>query len=284
MQLTTYTDAADFLAVTESILEREGAAYALLLSIALRLRQYPERITEQPYLATARVGERLLAAAVMTPPYPLIVATLDSDGQDALPLFVDDLCDHGWRLSGVNGPADASSVFASLWRARTGQPMSIAVHLRAYELRRVILPAPAPGKLRLAEAADLPLVTRWARAFQQEALPHEDASGAARVAELGIADRRIYLWEDGEPVTMVARARPTAHGVTVNLVYTPPDQRRRGYATNAVAHLSQILLDEGYDYCTLFTDMANPTSNSIYQKIGYRPVVDYLQYRLGTGD
>jgi predicted GNAT family acetyltransferase len=284
MQLTTYTDPAGFLAVTETILEREGAAYALMLSIVLRVRQYPERIGDPPYMATVTAGDRLLAAAVMTPPYPVIVATLDPAGQDALPLFVEDLRDNGWSVSGVNGPSDASSAFAALWNGRTDQPMTLAVHLRSYELRRVMPPDPVPGRLRLAEPADLSLVARWARDFQLEALPHEDASGALHVAETGIADRHIYLWEDGEPVTMVAKARPTVHGVTVNLVYTPPSQRRRGYATNAVAHLSQILLDEGYDYCTLFTDMANPTSNSIYQKIGYRPVVDYMQYKIGTGD
>jgi uncharacterized protein len=283
MHLTTYTDPAGFLAVTESILEGEGAAYALMLSVALRLRNYPERISEQPYMATVADGDRLLAAAVMTPPYPVIVATLHPSGEDALAFFVDDLHGHGWRVSGVNGPAEASSAFASLWTGRTGQPMEVAVHLRAYELRRVILPDPAPGKLRLAEPEDLPLVIRWAGEFQREALPHEEARSAVQVAETGIADRRIYFWEDGEPVTMVAKARPTAHGITVNLVYTPPSQRRRGYATNAVAYLSQILLDEGYDYCTLFTDMANPTSNSIYQKIGYRPVVDYRQYKIEIG-
>jgi uncharacterized protein len=96
---------------------------------------------------------------------------------------------------------------------------------------------------------------------------------------MGIADDRVYLWDHGEPVTKVAKARSTTHGITVNLVYTPSSHRRRGYATSAVAHLSQLLLDEGYDFCTLFTDMANPTSNRNYQKIGYRPVMDYLQYR-----
>jgi hypothetical protein len=60
----------------------------------------------------------------------------------------------------------------------------------------------------------------------------------------------------------------------VNFVYTPPEFRGRGYASNLVAHLSQELLDEGRKFCFLFTDLANPVSNSIYQKIGYRPVSD----------
>lgn len=284
MRLTTYTDAADFLAVAQPILEREEVVRGLMLSVALRLRQYPERITAQPYLATVAAGDDLLAAALMTPPYPLVVMALHPDGQNAFPLLVDDLHAHGWRVPGVNGPETASTAFASLWAERTGQETRLILHMRAYELRSVIPPDPVPGRLRLAEPADLPLVARWARDFQLEALPNEDASGSLQAAETGIADRRIYLWEDGEPVAMVAKARPTPHGITVNLVYTPPAHRCRGYATAAVAHLSQVLLDEGYDFCTLFTDMANPTSNSIYQKIGYRPVMDFRQYRIGTGD
>jgi predicted GNAT family acetyltransferase len=284
MHLTTYTNATDFLAVAQSVLEAEEVVRGLMLSVALRLRQYPERIGDQPYLATVAAGDELLAAALMTPPYPLVVMTFHPNGQDAFPLVVDDLCAYGWRVPGVNGPEIASTAFASLWTKRTGQETRLILHMRAYELRSVIPPDPVPGRLRLAEPADLPLVARWARDFQLEALPNEEASGSLQAAETGIADRRIYLWEDGESVAMAAKARPTPHGITVNLVYTPPAHRRRGYATAAVARLSQILLDEGYDFCTLFTDMANPTSNSIYQKIGYRPVVDYMQYKIGTGD
>jgi predicted GNAT family acetyltransferase len=66
--------------------------------------------------------------------------------------------------------------------------------------------------------------------------------------------------------------------MAISLVYTPPDLRQRGYATACVASLSQMLLDEGWQFCTLFTDLANPTSNSIYRKIGYKPVGDFHDY------
>jgi hypothetical protein len=98
------------------------------------------------------------------------------------------------------------------------------------------------------------------------------------MASQKITDRQLYLWDDVGPVSMCAASRPTAHGIAVSLVYTPPELRRRGYARSAVAALSQDLLDEGWQLCTLFADLANPTSNHIYQEIGYTPVCDYDEY------
>jgi len=93
-----------------------------------------------------------------------------------------------------------------------------------------------------------------------------------------VATGDIFLWDDGRPVSVAARNRPTPHGISVGYVYTPPELRGRGYATSCVAALSQHLLDSGYEFCTLFTDLANPTSNDIYQQIGYRPICDYDEY------
>ena len=96
--------------------------------------------------------------------------------------------------------------------------------------------------------------------------------------------RQSPVWDNGQPVAMAAKVRPTRNGMTISLVYTPPEQRRHGYATACVAALSQQLLDEGWQFCTLFTDLANPTSNSIYQKIGYQPVADFNDYLFDTAE
>ena len=77
---------------------------------------------------------------------------------------------------------------------------------------------------------------------------------------------------------MAMKTRPTRRGISVSFVYTPPEFRRRGYATACVAELSRLLLESGRQFCSLFTDLANPTSNHIYQQIGYRPVADFDQY------
>ena len=83
-----------------------------------------------------------------------------------------------------------------------------------------------------------------------------------------------YIWEDGGPVSMLQATGATPHGIRIGAVYTPPELRRRGYASALTAAASQAELDRGRRWCFLFTNLANPTSNRIYQAIGYRPIRD----------
>jgi predicted GNAT family acetyltransferase len=141
-----------------------------------------------------------------------------------------------------------------------------------------------PGRLRRATGADRELLTEWFVAFAAEALGENvnpQAAGRSVDAYLGTEGMGLYLWEDGRPVSIAGRSRPTPNGVTVNYVYTPPEHRNKGYASACVAALSQLLLEEGYRYCFLFTDLANPTSNKIYEAIGYEPVCDMDEYEFG---
>jgi predicted GNAT family acetyltransferase len=89
-----------------------------------------------------------------------------------------------------------------------------------------------------------------------------------------IEEGRLFFWDDSGPVSMAGLTRPTPHGISVSFVYTPPELRGRGYASAVVGRLSQRCLEEGRDFCTLYTDLSNPTSNSIYQRIGYRALAD----------
>jgi predicted GNAT family acetyltransferase len=109
-----------------------------------------------------------------------------------------------------------------------------------------------------------------------------DLAEAREMAERKVEDRDIYIWEDEKPVSMAAQVRPTSNGTSVSLVYTPPEFRQRGYATACVASVSQLLLDSGWKFCALFTNLANPASNRLYQNIGYRPVCDFDEYVFST--
>jgi predicted GNAT family acetyltransferase len=149
-------------------------------------------------------------------------------------------------------------------------------------LRRVNPPEPlVPGALRVATEADLPLMSEWVWGFIQDAGLEGTAEGAREIAEMRIADRDLFIWDDRGPVSTVTKTRHSTHGIVVSLVYTPPAHRNRGYASAAVAALSQQLLDAGWEFCALFTDLANPTSNSIYQKVGYQSVADFDEYIFG---
>ena len=118
--------------------------------------------------------------------------------------------------------------------------------------------------------------------FIQDAGVIGTPASARESASARVEDRDLFLWEvAGQPVSMAAKTRRTTHGITVSWVYTPSEHRRRGYASACVAALSEQLLDAGWEFCTLFTDLANPISNSIYQKIGYRPVADFDEWIFG---
>jgi RimJ/RimL family protein N-acetyltransferase len=212
----------------------------------------------------------------MTPPHNLTLYSDRGQVAEALALVAGDLLAHGWPVSGVNGPVRLSDAFAALWEQRAGVRGAIGQNMRVFELRQVLHPRYPPGLLRTARPDERELVVDWSLAFGLDALgEHGDREEELARAELRLAAGEVYFWDDGGPVSMADRRRPIVHGITVSGVYTPRALRRRGYATACVAALSQLLLDQGFHYCTLFTDLANPTSNDIYQQIGYRPVGDF---------
>jgi predicted GNAT family acetyltransferase len=131
-------------------------------------------------------------------------------------------------------------------------------------------PRPASGRLRVATAADRELMIAWLVAFEEEAGVGRDPSRRAAAIDAALASGALLVWEDGAPVCMVGVSPRVAGAVRVGPVYTPPEQRARGYASSAVAAASRRALGQGADQCMLFTDLANPTSNKIYADVGYR--------------
>jgi predicted GNAT family acetyltransferase len=135
--------------------------------------------------------------------------------------------------------------------------------------------------MRPYQESDRDLVIAWMDAFVDEALPEAPPEDAEHWLErtLSNPDGGVVLWLDGEqPVSFSGYGGLTPNGIRVGPVYTPPGLRRRGYASALVAELTKRLLEGGRKFCFLFTDLANPTSNSIYQRVGYEPVSDADQW------
>ena len=294
MKGTAYPDAARFLANTEEALEANEAANSLILGICRHLVRHPQQIKTTPCLRTIEDGGGLVLAAVMTPPYKLVVYGHRGDLAAATRLLVDDLADDGWRLPGVLGPKAVARQVAGRWAEVTGRGFRLEREQRVYELREVLVPPPQRGRLRPAGMADLELVTGWRHAFHTEIFGAADPDESRRAARSRIERGHIYLWEtdpkgfpepsgsppeDAQPVSMAMKTRPTRHGISLSLVYTPPALRRRGYATACVGELSRMLLEAGWSFCALFADVSNATSNHLYQRVGYRPACDYDEYR-----
>lgn len=282
MRLVRYDDPEAYYQRVEPFLVAHEAAHCLQLGICNMLRRQPVG-DAPPYLAAVERDAGGVAAVILrTPPNNIVLSLMDAgERDDALALAADDLRATYPEMPGVTGPRDIVADFAALWHAHTGQSFQIARHERIYQLERVVPVRGVPGSFRRAGQADRAVLIEWLDAFQKEALPGVNEYDAGEFASRMIAGegRDGYVWEDGAPVSLAACGSPTPHGIRAGPVYTPPDRRGHGYASACVAALSQALLDQGRRFVFLFTDLANPTSNHIYQTIGYTPVCDVDEYR-----
>jgi uncharacterized protein len=273
MQLYKFDDIQDFWQHAQNYLHQYEAEHNALLGVLHTLLHYPERYPEPPYLTLVQTSDNVLAIAIRTPPNSLLLSKVQDS--NALNLIAQDLQHE--QLSGVEGLVAETESFVQIWQNLTGQSYQQEVASRIYQLTQVEPVATVNGYLRLAVESDRPLLLQWVAAFNAE-IDIVTNDEIERRVDVELKRQSTYLWEDVVPVSMVGGRQFSPTAARIAPVYTPPEYRRNGYATASVAALSQKLLEQGCDRCFLFTDLANPTSNSIYQKIGYRPVCDWHEY------
>jgi len=277
-----HPNAESFLAAARPALERRESANGLMLGIGLRLVSQPLTYGSQPYMATVESAAGLRIAALMTPPYKLQLYVEDSGDLAGLQPLADALLRGNWPVPGVMATEVVAGAFGSIWCPKTGTRCRVTMRQGVYELRRVVHPQYPAGECRAATIEDIELIRQWARGFHQDCFGDDRAEQSMRGAEEAAKSGDLFLWVDGVPRSMAAKRRPTPHGQAVSHVYTPPSERRKGYATAVVARVSQRILDDGKEFCTLYTNLANPTSNSIYQKIGYQRVAEVVDVDFTT--
>lgn len=204
------------------------------------------------------------------------IATLTPMPTPAVAAAVERIADEGVRLPGVSGEAATAARFAGHWTERTRCGAVPTQGQRIYEIGAVVTARPTPGRVRVATPDDRNLLVPWVHAFQDEI--GEPPSDATEVVAARLAAGHLWIWEDDVPVAMAGVFDAVARVARVGPVYTPPDQRGRGYASALVADVSGTVLARGHR-CILYTDLENPTSNSIYRALGYRAVAEALKYR-----
>ncbi len=272
-EVTMTDDAAGALQACEPLLATSPVDHNVIASVLTDSIPHPG--VGRCWWATD--GTRVVAAAIQMPQGHRV--TLGPGPPEAIDALADAIASSDPDAPGVQGEAAATSRFAGRWAETRRIRVEPVEAQRLYRLGELIAPAPVAGELRLAAAADEGLIVDWARGFQAETGDEGEAFLAATRRRL--AAGRVWLWEDGEPVAMASA--PTAiYGVArVGVVYTPPERRSRGYAANVVAALSGQLLAEEADTCILYTQPSNPTSNAVYQRLGYEAVAEILSYRFG---
>lgn len=275
MEVVRLDDAAAFLAEAEPLLLADEARHNLILGIAGTIRDAPDLYPLRS-LWLVRDGLDVMAAALRTAPYNLILARPRSS--PALVALAETVAATE-EIPGVVGTVPEIHEFAELWSKHTGVHGRVNMRQGVYALDQVELVPSVPGSARVATEHDRELALRWWIAFGEEVL-HEGGPGRERAEasldhKLSDPASGILLWEDaGEPVSLAGWGGATPNGIRVGPVYTPPELRGHGYATAVTAELSQRQLDGGRSFCFLYTDLANPTSNAIYERIGYRRVAE----------
>ena len=280
LAIERFRDPSAFLDHVGGYLGEREAEHNLLFGILDSLSHDPGLSPRSVYLAAVSEAEQVVAVALRTPPRNLVLSEVDDPG--AIRLVIDDLVAARDDTPGVVGPAAVARSAAEHWTNATGRSHRLGLRQRIFRLSRVIPARSVDGAMREAGKGDRDILVAWGQAFNDDALPpeeHAPEAGPVIDAWLALGTKRLYLWEvDGRPVSWVGVGGRTPHGTRIGPVYTPPAERGRGYASALVAAASQVALDEGLAFCFLFTDLANPTANRIYQAIGYEPVSDVDAY------
>lgn len=282
MNVIRFDDVNAFYARVEPYLLPREAEHNLTFGLLSNIRNEPSRFPE-PVLALVEHDGAIQLVAMRTNVERALILSL-AQSPDAISALAESLHADGINLVGANGPADEVRAFVEAWARLSGQTYRVNTPMRTFRLETVNPVTGVPGHLRRATTDDRDLLVRWLLEFEREAFPDQehrlDDAESAVDYRLRSNVGGFYLWDDDGAVSYAGYGGPTPHGIRIGPVYTPPELRGRGYASGCVAGMSQILLDSGRQFCFLFTDLRNPTSNHIYQVIGYEPVCDFTEYVL----
>jgi GNAT superfamily N-acetyltransferase len=280
MEVLRPGDAAEFLRLAGALLERDEARNQLPLGIAGTLVQHPDAYDAVRFWVV-REGDEPVAAAVRTDPFNLVLG--DPSSAAALAPLLEAVVADDPEVPGIVGNVPFVEPAAERLAGASGRRAERILSQGVYGLTVVRDVSRAPGEPRPAGPRDRGLILDWLRAFVTESVP-EPEEAFRRLertfdSRFGIESAGFWLWEDGgEPVSLSGFSGPTPTGIRIGPVYTPPEHRRRGYATTLVADQSAWLLGRGHRACFLYTDLANPTSNRIYVEIGYERVCEAMEF------
>lgn len=277
-ELVQHDSAQGFLDVARTYLEEAESENSLPLGLALRSATGEHSDDEGTSFFSVQNDGEVRGVVLQSPSRACVFTAMEPHAAE---FAARELPGRISELRGCNGPVDVVDAVANIWSRMGLGELEVHLSLRLFELTELQPARPTPGRLRLAEQGDLELCRLWAQRFLIDCnLPEGDPDRLPeRVPALD--QERLYLWDvDGVPVSSATWARPVASGVTIGFVYTPNELRGKGYASNVVSALTRGLLDgtlfqPARKRVTLYTDLANPTSNAIYAELGYRPIGDH---------
>jgi predicted GNAT family acetyltransferase len=268
-------DVHDFLAATGDFLRSDPVAHNLVLSIADQRRT--DGVAGRWAWAVGPGGD--VVGALMQSP-TTFAATVTPMPAAAARALADRLADTRADLPGLTGEAAVAAAFAGAWATRRGAPVRPTAGQRLYRLGELRAPTGVGGALRPAREADVATLVAWDHAFEDETgLTRPSGIDRTEIIARRVAAGSWWVWDaGGAPTSGAFSSPPLAGAARIGAVYTPPDQRGRGRASALVAGISTHLRAHGTPDCLLYTQLDNPRSNRIYQRLGYEPTAEILAY------
>jgi uncharacterized protein len=286
MRVQHCTDLQTFYDRVLPYLQQREAEHNMLLSyLGDLLRQPAETPPGHTYMGYVKTEAGEIVAAAHYGGYRFFLTHPTSGYEQALGMLVTDAASP--VIERVVLPTEFGSQVQDQWTSLTGRQLVVDMPMGVYRLDTVKAPTNVAGTMRWVTSADETQMLKWMIAFQIDTFGADPANiDQARLSRwlTRLTSNEMYgiaFWEvDGQSVSMSATIGRSPTGMRIGMVYTPPEQRGHGYASALVAAQSQWLLDSGLQFCTLNTDLANPTSNKIYQSIGYYLVGEQTMYEV----
>jgi RimJ/RimL family protein N-acetyltransferase len=272
-----YASAARFLDEAGPWLRANEPANNLVLSLGHTLAGDDHPFHEPIYLAAVKDRGRVVGCAVRPPPDHLDLTPMPPG---AASLVAADAIEHCPGLDSLGGEIATAREFATAWVALRLGDWRIVHHWAWLVLREVHAPRGVPGGLRLAELGDWPLLSRWGQLFTRDT---NAAGGVLRFLERRLKTRSLFVWEHDGPKCMAAISGYTPGGLRISAVFTPEDQRGKGYASNTVAAIAQRALDGGRTHCVLFAESHHAATLRVYERIGFRHLHGTVVIELTAG-
>ncbi|GGF21186.1 acetyltransferase [Halobacillus andaensis] len=277
MNVTQHRSISEFAQLIEPLLLEKEAENNLSLGILNNRNQSKDTIMLSLYNGRGEI----VYSTLRTPPHLWILPSIAVDSKSFISHLAAYLYKEGFEVPGIIGEASIVRYFIHSWEQLADMKPELHMEQGVYELTKVNALPQKRGNLRLACPKDTEWLVDWFKQYYKETNELHQLQGAEQIVEELIRGEKTYIYVvNGQSVSMVSRARSTPNGATINGVFTPDLYKRNGYATEAVTVMSENLLNEGHQFCALYTDLSNLSSNSIYTRIGYKRVGESLVYHL----
>lgn len=252
-------------------LEQNEIVNNLVLGLLLSAKEQPT------VMATVTRNDRIILCILQTSPKQMVLSNAEAFTAEEVVELVKLLNQSIRDIPGIVGERALTNQLAKELTLLRSYIPSIQMNQRLYKLEDVVKKPLKDGRLVKMALHNLPLIADWVYQFCKdidESISRNDAEIKAKdLIEKG----KVYGWQVGGEIVSIANAsRPTKSNITINFVYTPIEERKKGYASSCVSALSELMLNSGFRTTSLYTDLANPTSNKIYMEIGYKPIMDCI--------